>query len=150
MCDYSLMHVKSRPAAVGDKLVVSDFNSGTKGFAPQADSVGGFNSPDRVAVCLLPGTEIAFEKEEEKSDPSIMASITNAVFGSAIPGDVAIFRQIDKDQPCTHHDALEFPGGKVVKLTTLKLGTKATVLQLPAVPKTESEAKEQERLEVVA
>jgi hypothetical protein len=54
MCDYSLHHVASRPAKVEDKLVVTKFsNSITRGFA----AVGEPN----VAVCLLPGTEIAFE-----------------------------------------------------------------------------------------
>src|SRR6516165_4753392 len=58
MCDYSLHHVASRPAKVGDKLVTTQFNhSITRGFA----AVGEPN----VAVCLLPGTEVAFEKEIE-------------------------------------------------------------------------------------
>ena len=55
MCDYSLHLVASRPAKVGDKLVATDFvKSITGGFA----AVG---EPD-VAVCLLPGTELAFEE----------------------------------------------------------------------------------------
>ena len=33
MCDYSLHHVKSRPAKVGDKLTTTNFNTGTRGFA---------------------------------------------------------------------------------------------------------------------
>jgi hypothetical protein len=53
MCDYSLHHVASRPAKIEDKLVVTKFdNSITRGFA----AVGELH----VAVCLLPGTEIAF------------------------------------------------------------------------------------------
>jgi hypothetical protein len=32
MCDYSLRNVRSRPAAVGDKLITRDFGSGTHGF----------------------------------------------------------------------------------------------------------------------
>jgi len=56
MCDYSLDLVASRPAKVDDKLVTTTFqNSMTRGFA----TIGEPN----VAVCLLPGTEIAFEKE---------------------------------------------------------------------------------------
>jgi hypothetical protein len=35
MCDYSLHHVKSRPAKVGDKLRTVNFNTGTRGFAAQ-------------------------------------------------------------------------------------------------------------------
>src|SRR6516225_6613095 len=58
MCDYSLHHVASRPAKVGDQLVTTQFsNSITRGFT----AVGEPN----LAVCLLPGTEVAFEKEIE-------------------------------------------------------------------------------------
>ena len=48
-----------------------------------------------------------------------------------------------------HHDALELPDGKIVKLTVLAAGQLATVLQLPAAPKTAAEAEEQKRLEFV-
>ena len=51
----------------------------------------------------------------------------------------AIFRQINKDQPRMHHDALEFPDGTSVLLTDLREGQEATVLQLPAQPKTPAE-----------
>jgi len=50
MCDYSLEHVKSRPAEVGDKLTTSNFGRGTHGFAASEDA--------SVAVCVLPGTEL--------------------------------------------------------------------------------------------
>jgi hypothetical protein len=49
---------------------------------------------------------------------------------------VARFRQIDMDNPATHHDALEFPNGEVVLLTNLRPGQLAAVLQLPSEPKT--------------
>ena len=58
MCDYSLHNVTSRPAKIDDKLVSTKFScSTTRGFA----AVGEPN----VAVCLLPGTEVAFEREVE-------------------------------------------------------------------------------------
>jgi hypothetical protein len=58
MCDFSLEFVASRPARVDDKLVSTRFdNSFTRGFA----AVGG----PGVAVCLLPGTELAFQKPVE-------------------------------------------------------------------------------------
>ena len=41
---------------------------------------------------------------------------------------------IAKGQSNTHHDALEFPDGKIVLLTHLCQGQHATVLQLPARP----------------
>src|SRR3981081_1312976 len=56
MCDYSLEHLASRPAKVGDKLVSTKFpNSITRGFSAGGDPNGAF--------CLMPGTELAFEQE---------------------------------------------------------------------------------------
>ena len=60
MCDYSLHTVKSRPAKVGDRLVTRNFNTGTRGFSAPEDA--------RTAVCILPGTELAFAKEV-RSEP---------------------------------------------------------------------------------
>jgi hypothetical protein len=119
MCDYSLHLVASRPAQVGDKLVSTDFaRSITRGFS----AVG---EPD-VAVCLLPGTEVAFEQE-------VHYDRAFSLFGKArVEQKVARFRQINMDDPHVHHDALEFPGGQVVMLTRLLPGQRATVLQLPA------------------
>jgi hypothetical protein len=125
MCDYSLHLVASRPAAVGDKLVATDFaRSITRGFS----AVG---EPD-VAVCLLPGTEIAFE-EEVQYDRAF------SLFGKArVEHKVARFRQVNMDDPHVHHDALEFPGGQIVMVTRLMPGQRATVLQLPASPQDRS------------
>jgi hypothetical protein len=50
----------------------------------------------------------------------------------------AIFRQINRKVPYTHHDALEFPDGKIVLLTFLEVGQQATVLQLPVTHQDES------------
>ncbi len=56
MCDYSLHQVASRPAKVGDELVATDFpKSITRGFSAIGET--------GVAVCLLPGTELAFAAE---------------------------------------------------------------------------------------
>jgi hypothetical protein len=57
----------------------------------------------------------------------------------------AIFRQVNKTVSYTHHDALELPNGKIVLLTRLAEGQVATVLQLPAAPKTSAEVEEQRR-----
>ena len=121
MCDYSLQHVASRPARVGDKLVSTRFlNSSTRGFAAVCEP--------NVAVCLLPGTELAFEENLQ----------FEAAYGfgyRVLSHKVARFRQVDKDQPSVHHDALELPDGQIVKVTKLRLGQHATVLQLPASPR---------------
>jgi hypothetical protein len=63
----------------------------------------------------------------------------------AIGHKTAIFRQINKDKVAAHHDALEFPDGRIVLLTFLAEGQQATILQLPAEPKTALEAQSQER-----
>jgi hypothetical protein len=129
MCDYSLHLVASRPAKVGDKLVATDFaRSITRGFS----AVG---EPD-VAVCLLPGTEIAFD-EEVQYDRAF------SLFGKArVEHKVARFRQVNMDDPHVHHDALEFPGGQIVMVTRLMSGQRATVLQLPASARDHAQPKE--------
>ena len=121
MCDYSLHHVASRPARVGDKLVSTSFlNSSTRGFA----AVGEPN----VAVCLLPGTELAFEE-------SLKCESTCGFAYNRLQHKVARFREVNKDQSNVHHDALELPDGQIVLLTKLARGQRATVLQMPASPR---------------
>ena len=134
MCDYSLRSVKSRPAKVGDKLTTQHFGTGTLGFAAQEDP--------SVAVCVLPGTELAFDWEVEI--PAFFSGRKSVGYRTAI------FRQVNKNVAVTHHDALEFPNGRRVLLTGVCQGQHATVLQLPSVPTTEAEKEAQTRVEVVA
>ena len=130
MCDYSLHNVVSRPARVGDNLV-------TKGFA--ITPTRGFVAVDEptVAVCVLPGTEIAFENEVEWDRPFAMFRRNPRL------GKVVRFRQINKANPYVHHDAVEFPNGNIVLLTSLREGQKATVLQLPASSQVVDQPQEQ-------
>jgi len=118
MCDYSLQHLASRPAKLGDRLVTTDFSGSlTHGFAdPQQPN---------VAVCLLPGTEIAFEHEIEQMPWFPLLG------GRKLGSKVARFRRVNEAIPTMHHDAIELPGGKVVLLTHLRTGQRALVLQLP-------------------
>jgi len=121
MCDYSLHHVATRPARVGDKLVATRFpNSITRGFAASGEP--------HVAVCLMPGTEIAFDQNVECEPSFGIGILPNKKIGQRL----ARFRQINMDNAVTHHDALEFPDGQVVLVTRLREGQCATVLQLPA------------------
>jgi hypothetical protein len=123
---------------VGDKLVSTRFtNAITGGFA----AIGEPN----VAVCLLPGTEVAFEKEVEYEH----GFFPNLKPAKKVGENVARFRQINKDERHVHHDALEFADGQIVLLTRLREGQHATVLQLPAAPRTE-DAEDQKRLAIVA
>jgi hypothetical protein len=132
MCDFSLHSVKSRPAKVGDKLTTRDFGTGTRGFAASEDM--------NVAVCVLPGTELAFAHDVQR----LLARVWP--WHSRIIGQkTAIFRQINKDKVAAHHDALEFPDGQIVLLTCLREGQEATVLQLPAEPRTAVEVEAQRR-----
>src|SRR5690242_6852684 len=117
MCDYSLQSVKSRPAKVGDRLTTHNFGTGTRGFAA--------SEYPSVAVCVLPGTELAFAHEVKR----LPARLWPWHDGSAIEYKTAIFRQINKDKVAAHHDALEFPDGQIVLLTFLCEGQQATVLQ---------------------
>ena len=136
MCDYSLHNVKSRPAKVGDKLITHQFNTCTTGFA----------APENIdtAVCVLPGTELAFATAVKCPPRGFFAWKPRVVHHTT-----AIFRQVNKDNPLTHHDALEFPDGKTVLLTDVFENQEATVLQLPAQPTTAAEAQAQKRVEHV-
>ena len=66
--------------------------------------------------------------------------------GSVVAHTTAIFRQVNKDNPRTHHDALEFPDGQTLMLTDVFEGQEATVLQLPAHPATAAETEAQKRV----
>jgi hypothetical protein len=116
MCDYSLHNIGSRPAKVGDKLTNRTFPTGTRGFSAPEDA--------SVAVYLLPGTELSFVES--------VAGIRLWPWSKVVKHKTAIFRQVNQNNPRTHHDAVEFPDGQIVLLTFLREGLQATVLQLPA------------------
>ena len=120
MCDYSLEHVASRPAVVADRMIVTSFRSTvTRGFAGAGDM--------NTAVCLRPGTEIAFDRE-----PRYERILS--LWRKTARSKVARFRQVDMQVPHVHHDALEFADGTIVLLSQFIPGQWATVLQLPSVP----------------
>lgn len=132
MCDYSLANVKSRAANVGDQLTTRNFGVGTRGFAAPEEPT--------TAVCVLPGTELAFSAEIVIALPGMIdGDVKRTGFSTAI------FRQVDKELPYRHHDALEFPDGQFVLLTNLAEGQHASVLQLPARPTTAEEEQAQTR-----
>jgi hypothetical protein len=130
MCDYSLHHVKSRPAKVGDQLTTRHFGYGTRGFAASEDK--------NVAVCVLPGTELSF------ANPVTCVPRMPRWAMKTINHKTAIFRHVNEGWAMAHHDALEFPNGEITLLTLLAEGQRATVLQLPAAavgPRVSQEAK---------
>jgi hypothetical protein len=122
---------------VGDKLTTRNFNPGTRGFAASEDA--------SVAVCVLPGTELAFAGPVSCRPRSFLGWKA-----CMVKQTTAIFRQINKDNPHTHHDALEFPDGQIVLLTDLFERQEATVLQLPAQAATAAAAAAQKRVALVS
>ena len=122
MCDYSLHTIRSRPAKAGESLTTHDFRVGTRGFAASDD--------ESTAVCLRHGTELAFAEDVEYERRSFLFWRRKL-----IEHRTAIFRQINQDDPSVHHDALEFPNGEIVLLTSLSEGQQARVLQLPVETK---------------
>ena len=118
MCDYSLHAVASRPAKVGETLVSTSFyGTSTRGFAAKGEP--------GVAVCLLPGTELAFEHEVRYSRHWL--STKSAGFR------VARFCRIEPKAPHQHRDALSFPDGSTVLVNLLSEGQSALVVQLPVI-----------------
>ena len=116
MCDYSLHATATRPAKVGETLVTTTFRgTSTRGFASEQDL--------SVAVCMMPGTELAFAADVRYDNRWIWTRTINSRVGK--------FGKIDPHIPERHHDAIEFPDGSYVLVTQLVEGQRATVLQLP-------------------
>jgi hypothetical protein len=123
MCDYSLHTIASRPAELGESLVTTSFyGTSTRGFAAKGEP--------NVAVCLLPGTELAFERDVRYNRNWLATRSTGF--------SVARFCAIEPGAPHQHHDALSFPDGKTVLLNVLSEGQHARVLQLPVIPREKS------------
>ena len=116
MCDYSLHAVETRPAEVGETLITTTFRgTSTRGFASESDPA--------TAVCMMPGTELAFAENVKYDNRWIWTREINFRVGK--------FGAIDPDVPHRHHDAIEFPDGTNVLVTLLSEGQRVTVLQLP-------------------
>jgi hypothetical protein len=113
MCDYSLHNVATRSAVVRDKFLTTKFqNTITRSLSAVGEQ--------HVAVGLLPGAEIAFEKNVE-CEPSFGIGILPS---KKIGQRLARFRQINMDHAVVHRDALEFPDGQVVLPTPMQRPTR--------------------------
>ena len=116
MCDYSLRALEKRPAEVGETLITTTFRgTSTRGFASESDPT--------TAVCMLPGTELAFVDNVRYDNRWIWPKTLDFRVGK--------FGQVDPHIPDRHHDAVEFPDGSYVLVTQLCEGQRVTVLQLP-------------------
>lgn len=110
MCDYSIAAKNKISATKGQKLETSKFNlHSSTGFALQGGD-------GETAVCLLPGTELAFTRD---------------IIGDANHGRVARFRRLYPEKTHAYHDHLEFANGKVIPIGILPVGLEAEVVQLP-------------------
>jgi len=109
--------VTSRPAEVGETVITTTFRgTSTRGFANEREP--------SVAVCMLPGTELAFAEDVKYDNRWTWTTTVNSRVGK--------FGKTDPLVPERHHDAIEFPDGSYVLVTQLCEGQRATVLQLPA------------------
>jgi hypothetical protein len=134
MCDYSMHAVATRPAQVGETLITTTFpGTPTRGFAS--------GKAPAVAVCMLPGTELAFAEDVRYDNGWIWTRARNFRVGK--------FGKIDPQLPHRHHDAIEFPDGSHVLVTQLREGQRVTVLQLPAVQQALALAPSAEAVEAV-
>jgi hypothetical protein len=126
MCDYSLHAVASRPAKVGETLITTTFRgTSTRGFASENDPA--------VAVCVLPGTELAFAENVKYDHRWILTRTINFRVGK--------FGMTAPDVPHRHHDAIEFPDGSHVLVTLLCEGQRVEVLQLPVTQPAPAQAR---------
>jgi hypothetical protein len=117
MCDYSLHNVASRPAVVADKLISTKFKgTDTRGFCAPGEP--------HVAVCVRPGTELAFETEVTYRR---LFGLLRGRTGQRL----ARFREINANERNAHHDALEFPDARIVLVHDLTPGQGLVVLQMP-------------------
>jgi hypothetical protein len=120
MCDYSLHAIASRPAEVGETLGTTYFRgTQTRGFANVNEQ--------HVAVCLLPGTELAFEENVKYRGGWFRAK--------TVGYSVAKFCKIEPEIPQRHHDGLEFPDGSTLLLQQLVVGQRLKILQMPITNK---------------
>jgi hypothetical protein len=94
-------------------VTTSFYGTFTRGFAAKEDP--------GVAVCLLPGTELAFEHDVRYN--------RNWLLTKRAGFRVARFCTIEPHAPHQHHDAIAFPDGNTVLVSLLSEGQYARVLQ---------------------
>ena len=116
MCDYSLH-------AVADAACPSRRDADLHDIPRYIDPRLCVGTRAAVAVCMLPGTELAFAEDVKYDNRWIWTRTTDCRVGK--------FNQIDPHVSDRHHDAIEFPDGSHVLVTQLCEGQRATVLQLP-------------------
>ena len=107
MCDYSLEAYQSRPAAVGEKLTLGRFASGSMGFAS--------GTVCDTAVCIPAESKLLLEGIGES---------TQKEHGVGAVEEVAMTRL----ESGLYKDAVRFSNGTVVLLQRLDVGLNAVVM----------------------
>lgn len=107
MCDYSLEAYQSRPAAIGEKLTLSRFPSGSMGFAS--------GSACDLAVCVPADTSLRLEG---------IGEMVQRAYGVGAVEEVTMIRL----EGTAYRDAVRFSNGKEVLLQRLDCGLTAVVL----------------------
>ena len=95
MCDYSLQHVRSRPAKVGDNLTTRDFGTRTRGFAAAEDR--------GVGVSFFRGPSSRFPARDAYRLP-----LRRRVEGGNTSSRDGNLPASELNEPMMHHDALDF------------------------------------------
>lgn len=107
MCDYSLEHYKSRPAAKDEQLVTQRFTSGSIGFAAPGDA--------NTAVCIQCDMKLALS--------NVPATLQTRLGVSA--DEVVTFSRLDAG---LYRDGVRFENDKQVSLQDLGPGVTAILV----------------------
>ena len=107
MCDYSLEAYQSRPAAVGEKLTLGRFASGSMGFAS--------GTVCTTAVCIPAESKLLLEG---------IGEVAQKEHGVGAVEEVAMTRL----ETGLYKDAVRFSNGTVVLLQRLNIGLSAVVM----------------------
>ena len=107
MCDYSLKAYQSRPAVTGERYVLDQFPSGSKGFTTRPGCT--------TAVCMAADARLRLE--------GISYALQEA-HGIGAVEEVTMIRH----EPGPYHDGVRFRNGREILLQALDRGVRATVL----------------------
>ena len=107
MCDYSLEAYQSRPAAVGEKLTLGRFASGSMGFAS--------GTVCDTAVCIPAESKLLLEGIGDGTQKEHGIGAVEEVAMTRIEGGL-------------YKDAVRFANGTVVLLQRLDVGLSAVVM----------------------
>ena len=107
MCDYSLETYQSQPAVTGERYVLDQFPSGSKGFTTRPGCT--------TAVCMAADARLRLE--------GISYALQEA-HGIGAVEEVTMIRR----EPGPYHDGVRLRNGREILLQALDRGVRATVL----------------------